>query len=71
MFYPNNPEANTINQNELQLLHKQQVFESSPSPIFKDFQILLDFIGTKGIEVSKTQNFLPMSCLAELNSRLT
>ncbi|UKP01023.1 plasmid pRiA4b ORF-3 family protein [Nostoc sp. UHCC 0870] len=71
MFYPNNSEANTINPDELQLLYKQQISESSPGSILKDFQMLLDFIGTKGIEVSKTQNFLPMSCLAELNSRLT
>jgi len=44
MFYPNNPEANTINQDELQLLHKQQIYESSPGSILKDFQMLLDFM---------------------------
>lgn len=71
MFHPEQPEANTISVSELQLLHDQEISFESPGTILKDFQMLLDFIGTKGIEVSKTQNFLPMSSLAELNNRLT
>ena len=71
MFYPRNPEENTITPIEEQLLHDQDISLTSPGTILKDFQMLLDFIGTQGIEVSKTQNFLPMKCLAELNARLT
>ncbi|BBD63099.1 hypothetical protein NIES2109_59490 (plasmid) [Nostoc sp. HK-01] len=72
MFDPTeSEEIYTVSESQLQLLHEQQISENGPGTILKDFQMLLDFIGTKGIEVSKTQNFLPIKCLAELNSRLT
>jgi hypothetical protein len=70
-IYPVQPEENTLSTIESKLLHEQVISQTSPGTIINDFQMLLDFIGIKGIEVSKTQNFLPMSSLAELNSRLT
>lgn len=65
------PEVPTLSTFTEQLLHQQQISESSPGTILSDFQMLLDFIGTKGIEVSQRQNFLSIKSLAELNSRLT
>jgi len=71
MFYPRKPEENTITPIEEQLLHEHDISLTSPGSILKDFQMLLDFIGIQGIEVSKTQNFLAMKSLAELNARST
>ena len=71
MFYPIESEGTSLSPADEQLLRDQKISESSPGTILKDFQMLLDFIGTKGIEVSQTQNFLPMKSLAQLNARLT
>ncbi|NJN09622.1 MAG: hypothetical protein HC815_17195 [Richelia sp. RM1_1_1] len=71
MFYPIKPEESAITFIEEELLHNQDISLTSPGTILKDFQMLLDFIGTEGIEVSKTQNFLPMKSLEELNNQLT
>ncbi len=71
MFYSIEPEENILSPISEKLLHEQDISLTSPGTILKDFQMLLDFIGTEGIEVSKTQNFLPMKSLGELNSRLT
>lgn len=71
MFYPIKLEESAITPIEEELLHNQDISLTSPGTILKDFQMLLDFIGTKGIEVSKTQNFLPMKSLEEINNLLT
>ena len=42
---------------DLQILKNQNIDEKSPSTIVRDFETLLAFIGTNGIEVSGTYNF--------------
>ncbi|WP_420538300.1 IS1096 element passenger TnpR family protein [Methylotuvimicrobium alcaliphilum] len=51
---------------------KNQVFSDTlPGTLLKDFQALLDFIGSDGIEVTKTTQHIGMKYLFELNERMT
>lgn len=53
------------------ILKQQQISETAPGTILKDFQALLDFIGDKGIAVSGKRHLIPMKSLAELNQQLS
>jgi hypothetical protein len=55
---------------EIALLKQQTIIDTQPGTILRDFQILLEFIGESGIEVSGVNNLLPLKILAELNQRL-
>ena len=61
----------SLSEAEEQLLHQQIISQPGPGTILPDFSMLLDFIGDQGIQVSRSQNFLSMKSLAELNARLT
>lgn len=52
------------------LLISQTIDDNGPGTIPRDFETLLDFIGDKGTEVSKTNHLLPMRSLGDLNARL-
>ena len=52
-------------------LHNQIIGESEPGAVLQDFTSLLDFVRTREIVVSGKNQLLPMSLLAELNSRLS
>ena len=52
-------------------LHNQIISESAPGAVLEDFASLLDFIRAREIVVSGKNQLLPMSLLAELNSRLS
>ena len=52
-------------------LRQQTITEKSPGRIFKDWQILLEFIGSDGVEVSEKNNYFPMKILSEINARLS
>jgi hypothetical protein len=54
-----------------QILRDQVIDENGPGTILKDFEIILDFIGSDGVMVSASTNQLPLKVLGELNSRLT
>jgi hypothetical protein len=51
MFHLKQPEANTISVSELQLLHDHEISFESLGTILKNFQMLLDFIGTMEFNV--------------------
>jgi hypothetical protein len=53
MLYPIQAEENTLTTIESKLLHEQVISQTSSGTIINDFQMLLDCIGIKGIEVSK------------------
>jgi hypothetical protein len=61
----------TLSEEEQQFLRQQTIDENQPGAIAQDFQILLDFLRPKGIEVSSVNNLLPLKILTELNSRLS
>jgi hypothetical protein len=52
-------------------LHKRTIGENEPGAVLRDFAALLDFAGAREIVVSGKHQLLPMSLLAELNSRLS
>lgn len=52
-------------------LQQQTITEESPGRIFKDWQTLLDFIGSDGVEVSGKNDYFPMKILPEINARLS
>jgi hypothetical protein len=55
---------------EKHLLTSQTIDDNGPGTILRDFETLLDFIGSEGIAVSKTNHLLPMKALEQLNARL-
>ena len=54
-----------------QLLYQQTISQDSPGKILQDFQIILDFIQPKGVEVSSTYHSFSLKYLEGLNSRLS
>jgi hypothetical protein len=52
-------------------LRSQIIGESEPGAVLRDFASLLDFVGAHEIAVSGKHQLLPMSLLADLNSRLS
>lgn len=53
------------------VLHNQPISEHEPGAVLRDFAALLDFVRAREIVVSGKHQLLPMSLLAELNSRLS
>jgi hypothetical protein len=60
----------TLTPDQRQTLSAQVIDENGPGTILRDFEVLLDFIGPKGIEVGGKHQLLPMKQLVELNARL-
>src|SRR5947209_16529781 len=53
------------------VLHDQPISGHEPGAVLRDFASLLNFVGMREIVVSGKNQLLPMSLLAELNSRLS
>jgi hypothetical protein len=53
-----------------QCLRDQIVTIDQPGPVLHDFQMLLDFLGSKGVEAAGKYNMLPIKIIGELDSRL-
>ena len=72
MDYENDPlNAITLSDKYEKILRSQVIDENHPGTILRDFEILLDFIGPDGIEISNKNNFLSRESLASLNSQLS
>jgi hypothetical protein len=61
----------TLSPAQQRALHKRAIGENEPGAVLRDFASLLDFVGAREIVVSGKHQLLPMSLLAELNSRLS
>ncbi|MGD1897652.1 MAG: hypothetical protein ACFB16_11955 [Phormidesmis sp.] len=55
----------------IELLEAQNLTETAPGPIVKDFQVILDAVGPKGLSVSGKRQQIPRKHLAEINQQLT
>lgn len=55
---------------EQHLLTSPTIDDNGPGSILRDFETLLDFVGSAGTAVSKTNNVLPLKSLGHLNARL-
>jgi hypothetical protein len=53
-----------------ELLRQQVIDTTQPGSILHDFQILVDFVGTDGAEVSDVKQLLGTKYIAEINTRL-
>lgn len=56
---------------DAEIIKNQMFSDTQPGSLLKDFQALLDFIGSDGIEVTKTTQHIGMKYLFELNERMT
>lgn len=54
-----------------QILKNQIITNEHPGSILMDFNMLLDYIGDKGMQTGGKYGFFPMGKLAEVNSKLT
>lgn len=70
-FAPDLDKIPPLPQEVEQFLRQQKIDENSPGSILQDFQMLLEFVGKHGIEVSGVNHFLPTKLLGEINARLT
>ena len=61
----------TFGSNEEQVLQNQIIDDNNPGTILKDFEILLDYINSQKVDVTKTNNLLPIKLLKPLNAQLT
>ncbi len=52
------------------VLSEQVITADSPGPVLHDFQVVLDFIGPKGVEAGGKNNLFPIKHLEEVNERL-
>ncbi|MEL4897354.1 hypothetical protein [Crocosphaera sp. Alani8] len=54
-----------------EFLQQEKITEESPGRIFKDWQTLLDFIGSEGVEVTGKNDYFPMKLLPQINAVLS
>ena len=52
-------------------LRDQVITVEQPGTVLRDFQMLLDFLGSGGVEASGKYNLLPIKFIAELDRRLS
>ena len=67
-FFPRLP--NPTEENE-RVLRETAISEAHPGKVLKDFQVLLDSLQPRGVEVSKKQLFFPAKYREELNAKLS
>lgn len=65
------PDQELLSLEYQQILQDQIIDENGPGTILRDFEIILDFVGSDGVTVSASTNQLPLKLLGELNARLT
>ncbi|MES0336006.1 MAG: hypothetical protein SFH39_06555 [Candidatus Magnetobacterium sp. LHC-1] len=61
----------SLPQEFVQILSNQTIDMDQPGTILRDFGIFLSYIGEGGVPASKNHALLHLSCLGELNSKLT
>ncbi len=64
-------DAEPLSEDAIALLKSQTITDTEPGTILQDFQMVLDFIGTKGVAASGKRHHLSLKLLAELNQQLS
>ncbi len=54
-----------------EILRQQKIAEDQPGTILRDFDMLLDFVASREIELTGKNLVLPMESLAEINARMS
>jgi hypothetical protein len=60
-----------LSPDQQQILRQQEISESGPGTILRDFETLLDFIATHEVQLGGKQRLLPLALLGALNARLS
>lgn len=63
--------AITFSPQDIELLQNQVFNDNTPGTLLKDFTMILEFIGSQGIEVSKINHLISSKYLPEINALLT
>lgn len=71
LFYGPVPQLPQPSPAQLEQLRQQAIALTAPGTILRDFQTVLEFVGSNGLEVSSTHHFLCPDTLEKLNARLT
>lgn len=66
-----NDKVMTLSPDAEQILKQQAIDEDRPGTLLRDFQTLLDFIGTEGSQVSGKFDLLPVTSVQELNKQMS
>ncbi|MGH9840011.1 MAG: hypothetical protein ACREEM_14605 [Blastocatellia bacterium] len=53
------------------VLRGQQITETEPGPVVRDFEAFMDFFASRDVLAGGKNDLLPMAALAELNARMT
>jgi hypothetical protein len=61
----------TLSAKDRRILTAQTIDAHSPGTVLRDFDTLLEVVGTQGIAVTSQNHLLPLSALAPLNARMT
>jgi hypothetical protein len=54
-----------------QCLRDQVITADQPGPVLRDFRLLLEFLGSEGVEAGGKYNLLPLKFIGELDRRLS
>lgn len=57
--------------NQFDMLKQQPIDDSNPGTVLRDFQTVLDFVGTGGIKTGGKNYRLPLAALSDLDERMT
>lgn len=60
-----------LSADQMQLLRAQSIDSGQPGTILKDFQLVLDYVGTTGVKAAGKYNLLPIESIADLNPLLS
>ncbi|SIO43560.1 pRiA4b ORF-3-like protein [Singulisphaera sp. GP187] len=52
-------------------LQSQVITADQPGPVLKDFGLILDYVGTKGVKSAGKYHLLPIACIPELDPHLS
>jgi hypothetical protein len=61
----------TLSEAQEKLLREQVIDEEHPGSVLRDFQMVLDFVGTRGVKAGGEYNLLPITSISTLDERLT
>jgi hypothetical protein len=61
----------TLSKAQEQILREQVIDAGRPGPVLRDFQTVLDFVGTEGVRAGGKYNLLPIEAIGELDARLS
>ncbi|HEV3255719.1 MAG TPA: hypothetical protein VG013_02445 [Gemmataceae bacterium] len=64
-------EKPTLSTTQEQILRDQVIDADHPGPVLRDFQTLLDFVGTQGVKAGGKYNLLPIGAIGDLDQRLS